>query len=361
MGEGQTRRIAAFLLLCVPAARGLGKAATADHPGGKWQEEQHGAAVALARRAWQVGYPGGKWQEKGNGQETDLQKEMADSGRNVQSAHVMWPGFPPYDDSIQKFRESEQFKKYRPIYESAGDKKEEDDAQLDPRIVPIRVAAYMYSGPFYTKMNAALRFPNCAASAQPARCKADKEEVYDLTRTVMSAWAVPTSLPMLAMNTPETRFLYRGSKDLMPILAKTGPDGVPNYKTPGWKDPVTGVWNRGFIFQDEGFMSATTDPAVARMGWSLPNISRADINWVLKIDCQHETWSQVVIGNGCYLLGRDVHKSSKYPGEKEVFFLPGTAFRVLYYDEGNPTYITITPLPVGAGYNGPEEHHAQAN
>jgi len=309
-----------------------------DYPGGKWEEEHSGAVATLARKARE--YPGEKFDDAGTGEESNYNKEVQEFIASWGSSNSEGGTLFYYPRSVYCFYRSEMFKTYnKSFYRDDASKRRNEDNRLRAVHDVFAVAVYMYTGPFYAKINKALRSPDCAKSEKPEQCKVDQKEVSDLIRTVLTAWWY---LPPPTTNTLETRYLYRGSKELMPTILK---------KDEKWQT------EEFFEFEDEGFMSTTMDKDVAVNGKGRQNVTKEQIKYVLKVDCQAcAAAASTPRTSCCQNLARDVHKLSKYYDEKEVIFPPGLPFDRIDCDKGEPNYITIAPARtsiIGWGYDLP--------
>eukprot|EP00416_Gambierdiscus_australes_P020606 CAMPEP_0171070964 /NCGR_PEP_ID=MMETSP0766_2-20121228/10057_1 /TAXON_ID=439317 /ORGANISM="Gambierdiscus australes, Strain CAWD 149" /LENGTH=342 /DNA_ID=CAMNT_0011527487 /DNA_START=73 /DNA_END=1098 /DNA_ORIENTATION=- len=299
MREGQARRIAAVLLLCVPGARGLRKVDVAE----------------LEPRA-EGGFREEPWCDKSrddalDGEAHKYDLEAARAALPIDEAPE--PPLLPYQSSFRPFVDQcfGSLACRRAVVELGNKEKgfTEKRRQEQRRVHVIhRLAVYLYTHLRYTKINKYLRFPSCVDQ----ECKDEHEEVYHNIRVLMSAISVgnisqpgfgPLPLP------PVQQFLFRGSRELMPVLR--------NRLKPG------------FEFQEEGFMSTTASAQVAM---------ECGNNWIMKILCD------VGAATACQLYGRTISKFSKYEEETEVIFPPGMAFRILWVDLGKPHYITVQPL-----------------
>jgi len=306
-----------------------------DFPGGKWEGQQSGAVAALTHKAWECPGPGCKWGEKEAGEKTDVSKEAQEFQQEWVKAISEFRAPFWFPMSVYRFHRSPLFKTYnKSFYGDGVAERRSEDASLRTLHDVLAVAVYMYTGAFYTKINKALRFPDCALSEKPKQCKDDQDEVSDLIRTLMTAL---NFLPAPKANSLETRYLWRDYKELMPVLKED-----VNWQVPG------------FTFEDRGFFSTTTDKDVAVRGKGLQNVTKEQIKFVVKVDCQVSCGDMPC----CQRYARDVHVLSKYLDEKEVIFLPGAPFEVKFYELGEPTYIIIAPLATPSwGYDiTPDQH-----
>mmetsp|Transcript_32442 Transcript_32442/g.75378 ORF Transcript_32442/g.75378 Transcript_32442/m.75378 type:complete len:312 (+) Transcript_32442:79-1014(+) len=303
MGDGQARWIAALLLLCSPAVRGLRKVA-------EWEPQ---AVAPLARKAGRNLGPGQKWLDWQRGEKTSRTKELREARNDKKN------GGPKYVNSLDKFStENEDYKK---TLEAVTQKAYEN---INPEVADEdKVALLMYTEDYWREINRALRFPNCTRRAEThphsskQKCIDEKKKVRDLVRVMTRAVRLPDYLPK-----PTAQWLYRGTKQLMPIL-----DG--NYQ------------EFGFEFQEESFMSTTTELNVA-LGRAFGE--PADIKYILKIDCSN-----------CSSFARDIRDLSIFPEEAEVIFPPGMPFKVGNFTEdqeytvGNATVKNVTEIVIVPG------------
>mmetsp|Transcript_90941 Transcript_90941/g.211596 ORF Transcript_90941/g.211596 Transcript_90941/m.211596 type:complete len:345 (+) Transcript_90941:77-1111(+) len=327
MREGQARRIAALLLLCVSRAHGLRRVDAAE-------EEPRSGDNTL--REWDPCHKKDQGQDMQHGDKTSVQEELQEALVAVREGEGSL-----YMDSQNKFVEQCLASKTCKgnVTELARRERrysqERKDSQCGVRFIH-RVALFLYTGPMYTKINECLRFPACAArtarrAISKEDCDADNKETYHLIRVLMGALqaspyltmplehpSCSTEAPTAPPQPPPTEatkpvFLFRGSKRLMPILENN--------------------LEEGFEFQDESFMSATKNKTLAMTGFE-GECSNSPNKWIMKIDCSRDRCAS----------GRDISMFSKHQEEMEVVFPPGMPFKVHSVERGNPNYIIVAPL-----------------